>query len=501
MLSEHQKIQLKNETLFETICRLSQEKDEDALTKIMTAGNCIGVFQGDYNPVMKLAKDGNYEAVEFLIDKFKASLNDAVHGAARGGHIDLINTLVNKGASLNYAVCGAAIEGNVALIDKLISEGAPLSFAVVGVADGGFIELMDNLLSRSAYEVNLLKQAAMAAAIKGHIDLIQKIIERAAILNNQELAEIKICASLGAVSAGIAKFNGSIENGVLLDKAVLFWATMVQLARRGDENAINKLIQEGASLDEGMRKKVLDNAVQTAAVAGHINLVNLLLKQGASLNKAVQGAASGDHGELTIKLINEGASLEEATQSAATAGHIDLINLLIKRGASLFETAKAAVIGGHLEGNQEKVLRFISFIDNALLRKCLIEKANKKNNSINIETFAKKASQQNRLIRKYQLDYQQIQPLLAQGARIKREWLLHGEKLAAFPAEIFIHISSFVLGLPNSDTLKVFAAVNKIHARGTFENNNNASPVFFPIKKRLSEKENEQAKRCKRKIN
>lgn len=60
---------------------------------------------------MLLAKEGNREAVEFLIDKFKASRNAAVKGYALGGFVNLVNEQIKAGANPDYAVWGYANSG------------------------------------------------------------------------------------------------------------------------------------------------------------------------------------------------------------------------------------------------------------------------------------------------------------------------------------------------------------------------------------------------------
>ena len=72
MLSQHTNSQFKKETLFEVVYRLAKEKDEKALAKIVKEGSCLDAFQGEYNPIMLLAEEGDSESVELLINKFNA---------------------------------------------------------------------------------------------------------------------------------------------------------------------------------------------------------------------------------------------------------------------------------------------------------------------------------------------------------------------------------------------------------------------------------------------
>src|SRR5665213_548847 len=103
--NQHTKMQL------ETIYQLVKTKDEKALATVIETADCIGIFQGENNPIVLFAKEGDCESVEFLINKFKASLNPAVRGAAHGCHFEFMNKLIGRGASVDYAAWGAACGG------------------------------------------------------------------------------------------------------------------------------------------------------------------------------------------------------------------------------------------------------------------------------------------------------------------------------------------------------------------------------------------------------
>jgi len=69
---------------FETICQLAETKDEQALKNIIDVHACVDVARGQYSCVMWLAKMGKQEAVSFLLERFKANVNDAAQGYAYG---------------------------------------------------------------------------------------------------------------------------------------------------------------------------------------------------------------------------------------------------------------------------------------------------------------------------------------------------------------------------------------------------------------------------------
>lgn len=59
--NQHTKMQL------ETIYRLVKTKDEKELATVIETATNIGIFQGEDNPIVLLAKEGDCESVEFLI--------------------------------------------------------------------------------------------------------------------------------------------------------------------------------------------------------------------------------------------------------------------------------------------------------------------------------------------------------------------------------------------------------------------------------------------------
>lgn len=99
MLSQHSE-------QFNLVCQIAKNKDQKALTEIEQKGICIANFLSGHSPVITLAKEGNKEAVDFLIQKFNASINDAVYGYAFGGYFDQVNELIARGATHDDALCG-----------------------------------------------------------------------------------------------------------------------------------------------------------------------------------------------------------------------------------------------------------------------------------------------------------------------------------------------------------------------------------------------------------
>lgn len=129
MLSQHQNAALTQETLFATICRLVEERNEIELKKIIKSGASINLVQGEYTPVMYFAHKGNIDAVEFLLNKFAAPLTQAVFGFALGDHVNEVDKRISQENDpdkryqlLKEAIWGYAHSNNIIEVKKILSD-------------------------------------------------------------------------------------------------------------------------------------------------------------------------------------------------------------------------------------------------------------------------------------------------------------------------------------------------------------------------------------------
>ena len=78
-------------------------------------------------------------------DNWRGKFNNAMKNAARGGHQDLVNFFISKGAhNWNLGMNGAARGGHQDLVDFFISKGADAwNYGMSGAARGGHQDLVD----------------------------------------------------------------------------------------------------------------------------------------------------------------------------------------------------------------------------------------------------------------------------------------------------------------------------------------------------------------------
>ncbi len=153
------------------------------------------------------ALGGHFALVMYLLVSHEASVNSALTGASIGGHVALLKYLLTwEGASLDTAVWGAAISGQIILVLDLLKKGASLDYAVRGAAFGGQVALVKKLLLRGAS----LDLAVYGAATGGHTPLIEFLIKQGASINyavkgananlgghfNNEMLALRFLASL-----------------------------------------------------------------------------------------------------------------------------------------------------------------------------------------------------------------------------------------------------------------------------------------------------------------
>lgn len=79
------------------------------------------------NTVVSFAARGNQpEIVDFLLNDWKAEIDTAVYGAARGGHSALVMNLLSRGASKVQAIISAAHGGHHSLVEHLLETATDL---------------------------------------------------------------------------------------------------------------------------------------------------------------------------------------------------------------------------------------------------------------------------------------------------------------------------------------------------------------------------------------
>ena len=103
------------------------------------------------------------------------SRGDALEGAAAGGHKDLVQTLLDKGADPSRGLRGAAMGGHSDLVQLMLGKGADPDAGLQGAAQGGHLNIVKLMFEHGADRKD--KPLAFASGF-GHCDIVQFLLQR-----------------------------------------------------------------------------------------------------------------------------------------------------------------------------------------------------------------------------------------------------------------------------------------------------------------------------------
>ena len=148
--------------------------------------------------------------------------------------------------------------------------------------------------------------------------------------------------------------GGLILAVFVLSQSPCLSAEIHDAARRGDLQAVTKLLEQGVALDA--KDKTGETPLLSASLAGHADMVAILVKSGASTGSRndrgltpLHGAAYAGSLETVRLLVESGAAVNDADNIfkvtplivAAEEGHADVISFLADHGADLEWTERA----------------------------------------------------------------------------------------------------------------------------------------------------------------
>jgi ankyrin repeat protein len=207
------------------------------------------------------------------------------------------------------------------------------------------------------------RDALRAASVKGHLDIVQGLIEKGANVNTQRQHSN---SALWAASR-----NGHLEivrvlvrNGANVNAQGKYCRTALQAASSmGRSDIVQVFVKKGANVNA--QDKYGDTALWAASRNGHLDIVQVLIKKGANVNAqhdtSLQAACWQGHLEIVRVLVENGANVnahhehgDSALWAASSKGHLDIVQVLIEKGANVNAQGKcgtalqAASSMGHL---------------------------------------------------------------------------------------------------------------------------------------------------------
>ncbi|KAI9856126.1 MAG: hypothetical protein M1813_009244 [Trichoglossum hirsutum] len=316
------------------------------------------------------AAQGRSQFVDILIDLDKTQnldLGIALQAAAGGGHLDVVERLLEAKANVNAATADgggrtalrAAAEGDhLDVVERLLEAKADVNAAA---ADGG-------------------RTALQAAAGGGHLDVVERLLQAKADVNAGTnfggRTALQVAAGGGHLDVVerllAAKANVNAASGDYGDRTALQAA-----AGGGHLDVVERLLAAEADVNASAADYGGRTALQAAAGGGHLDVVERLLEAKADVNAAaahyngrtaLQAAAGGDHLDVVERLLEAKANINAAAadgggrtalQVAAGGGHLDVVERLLEAKANVNAAAggcygdrtalQAAAEGGHLD--------------------------------------------------------------------------------------------------------------------------------------------------------
>ncbi len=214
--------------------------------------------------------------------------------------------------------------GDFTTFKQLLKEnpGCHHNTSMLILASGLGQTLMVEMLLKNDTDVNFVAEgtALMAAASRGHIEIVKLLLSQGDININAKSISEQSTALMYATQNGYAEVTKMLlDSGANPDEAFV-------LACLNDHTEIMKtLLDAGANPDTTFNEKN-DPILLYAAVNGRAEAVNVLLGMDADVNKVntegktpLMGAAHEGHIEILDHLIKAGANLEAKTKRGYTA--------------------------------------------------------------------------------------------------------------------------------------------------------------------------------------
>lgn len=299
---------------------------------------------------------------------------NAFHGAFWTGEIEMARVLLNRGAEFDEVSFLESIERydqDSWFFETMLSRGAAVDAhggesgsALNRAISGGYETAAWSILDRMPYLDALGNNgtALYAAVDKGMKDLAVRLIDLGADVNKRTESS-PLDAAIDNEFFDIADLL--LDNGASIDDG---GSLMVAISNNNEE-AINYLIRKGADVNhfDPARKCT---AVQHAAERGSINILSLLIGNGAKLNgndgesgDLVQYALLSREASVVRYVLEHGAHIS-ATEDCGSAiwkavrfDMLDLVPLLLQSGAKVdaVEQGETGLGRAWLDGHDEIV--------------------------------------------------------------------------------------------------------------------------------------------------
>ncbi|XP_071050658.1 ankyrin-3-like isoform X4 [Onthophagus taurus] len=369
-----------NGTAMETLPRTGKQTDPntaflraaragqlDKIQEYLDSGTVRDINTSNANGLNALhlaAKDGHVDVAKELlkrgaiVDAATKKGNTALHIASLAGQEEIVRLLIQHSASINVQsqngftpLYMAAQENHDSCVKYLLSKGANQSLAT----EDGFTPLAVAMQQGHDKVVAVLLESDTRGKVKLpalHI-AAKKDDCKAASLLLQNDHNPDVTSKSGFTPLHIAAHYGNdkvasllYEKGADVNYSAKHNITPLHVASKwGKMNMVTLLVAKGADIQAKTRDGL--TPLHCAARSGHDQVVDMLLENGAPMHAKTKNglaplhmAAQGEHVDAARILLFHGAPVDEVTMDYLTAlhvaahcGHVRVAKLLLERGA------------------------------------------------------------------------------------------------------------------------------------------------------------------------
>ncbi|XP_046547545.1 serine/threonine-protein phosphatase 6 regulatory ankyrin repeat subunit A-like, partial [Haliotis rubra] len=330
---------------------LAAEKGHRAVFDLLVReGADVSLLNDNRNNILHEACIGGHvDMVKYVLSQKVPDINSRgqyertpVMMAAEMGHREKVADINSRGQYGRTPVMLAAEKGYRAVFDSLLSQkvadinsrGQYGRTPVMLAAEKGYRAVFDSLVREGA-DVSLVNDNGInilhVACIGGHVDIVKYVL-------SQKVADINSRGQYGRTPVMLAAEMGHREVFDLLvrEGADYGRTPVMKAAEMGHREVFDLLVKEGA--DVSLVDDNRNNILHVACIEGHVDMVKYVLSQ-----KVADINSHGQYGGTPVMV-------------AAKRGHIDVFDLLVREGAnvSLVDDNRdnilhVACIGGHVD--------------------------------------------------------------------------------------------------------------------------------------------------------
>ena len=350
----------------------AEQGNRDALTLLIECGAKVRGWRSYKNdPLCRAASGGHIACVRVLLAAHCPIITDSRYGysalgeAAKGGHVNILQDLLQQGVSANCEsspsggspLLIASLEGQLPCVQALLDAGAGINrpncegdTALFCAAYGGHLKVVELLLACGASVQgwrSYRNDPLYAAAFNGHIDCVQALTKAGCpVITNKKHG----CSALnGASQNGHAKIlNYFLQCGISAnaESTPLGGTPLLVAAEKGQVACIQILLNAGADIDHFDSGD--HTALYHAARKGHLTALEMLLSCGAKIrgwvfykSDPLCVAAFNGHIDCVRALTNAGALIVtgrkygySAPNHAAQNGYTEILAHFLQKGIS-----------------------------------------------------------------------------------------------------------------------------------------------------------------------